>query len=75
MFAARVNKSGKKSAFIFVHGYNVTFEDAARRTAQMSYDLSFDGAPVFYSWPSQGSLGDYLKDGSCAKFPVKMKRR
>jgi esterase/lipase superfamily enzyme/nucleoid DNA-binding protein len=60
--AKRVNKSGKKCAFIFVHGYNVTFEEAAKRTAQMSYDLGFDGAPVFYSWPSHGSIPKYPFD-------------
>ncbi|MFH0771542.1 MAG: alpha/beta hydrolase [Candidatus Omnitrophota bacterium] len=60
--ASRVRESSKKSAFIFVHGYNVTFENAARRTAQMSYDLGFDGAPVFYSWPSQGTVTGYTVD-------------
>jgi len=60
--SARVHASQKKSAFLFVHGYNVTFEDAARRTAQMSYDLSFDGAPVFYSWPSKGATSAYTID-------------
>lgn len=58
----KVNNSSKKAAFIFVHGYNVTFVDAARRTAQMSYDLGFDGAPVFYSWPSYGSTAKYTFD-------------
>ncbi|RZA11111.1 MAG: alpha/beta fold hydrolase, partial [Lysobacteraceae bacterium] len=42
--------------------YNVAFRDAARRTAQLAYDLHFDGAPVFYSWPSQASLGGYFDD-------------
>lgn len=60
--SARVRDSGRRSAFLFVHGYNVTFEDAARRTAQISYDLGFDGAPVFYSWPSQGAIGAYTVD-------------
>jgi prepilin-type N-terminal cleavage/methylation domain-containing protein len=60
--AARVHASSKSNAFIFVHGYNVTFEDAARRTAQISYDLGFDGAPVFYSWPAQGSTPKYTVD-------------
>ncbi|MEC5161332.1 alpha/beta hydrolase [Janthinobacterium sp. CG_S6] len=60
--SARIQRSGKKSAFLFVHGYNVTFEDAARRTGQMCYDLAFDGAPVFYSWPSQGKPSGYLVD-------------
>ena len=58
----QVRASAGKSAFIFVHGYNVTFEDAARRTGQMAYDLGFDGAPVFYSWPSRGDIAAYTID-------------
>ena len=58
----RLNQSPERKTFIFVHGYNVTFEDAARRTAQMSYDLGFAGAPVFYSWPSQGMKSMYMID-------------
>ena len=60
----RVARSGGRNAFLFVHGYNVSFADAARRTAQMAYDLSFDGAPVFYSWPSQAALTGYTVDES-----------
>jgi len=60
--AMRVRASPERSAFLFVHGYNVTFEDAARRTAQIAYDLGFAGAPVFYSWPSQGRLAAYIED-------------
>lgn len=60
--AQLIGKAPKKSALIFVHGYNVTFGDAARRTAQMTYDLGFEGAPVFYSWPSQGNEIGYPKD-------------
>src|SRR5262245_28654371 len=47
-----------------IHGYNVTFEDAARRTAQIAYDLGFSGAPVFYSWLSQGTVTSYTIDES-----------
>ncbi|WP_308921118.1 alpha/beta fold hydrolase [Janthinobacterium sp. J1-1] len=60
--AAQVKASAAGSAFIFIHGYNVSFEDAARRTGQMAYDLGFDGAPVFYSWPSQGDVARYTVD-------------
>ena len=49
-------------AFLFVHGYKVSFEDAARRTAQIAYDLSFDGVPIFYSWASRATLRDYPAD-------------
>jgi esterase/lipase superfamily enzyme len=40
-----------KQAFVFVHGFNVSFENALRRTAQIAYDLNFDGAPFLFSWP------------------------
>nr|WP_315481442.1 alpha/beta hydrolase [uncultured Undibacterium sp.] len=49
-----IRKNKSRSAFVFIHGYNVSFSDAAKRTAQMAHDLGFQGAPVFYSWPSQG---------------------
>ena len=35
---------------MFVHGFNVSFADAARRTAQIAYDLAF-GGPGALSWP------------------------
>lgn len=60
--ASRIAASARKQAFIFVHGYNVSFEDAARRTAQIAYDLGFDGAPMFYSWPSAGKALGYPSD-------------
>ncbi len=41
---------------------NVSFKDAARRTAQMAYDLKFPGVPVFYSWPSQANWYGYRND-------------
>jgi esterase/lipase superfamily enzyme len=59
---AYVAKSPKKEAFVFVHGYNVSFEDAARRTGQIAFDLGFIGAPIFYSWPSNDKIADYIKD-------------
>jgi len=48
----RVQQSARRELFVFVHGFNVSFEDAARRTAQIHYDLQFDGAPIFFSWPA-----------------------
>jgi hypothetical protein len=62
LLRSSIAKSAAKDAFVFVHGYNVSFEDAARRTGQIAYDLDFVGAPIFYSWPSNGKTADYLKD-------------
>lgn len=59
---ASIAKSSKKASFIFIHGYNVTFSDAIRRTGQIAYDLGFDGAAVAYSWPSQGRVASYPAD-------------
>lgn len=60
--AHRVRQSKASSALLFIHGYNVTFEDAARRTAQITYDLGFEGAATFYSWPSRGTVSAYTID-------------
>lgn len=64
----RIASSRGRKMFVFIHGYNVSFENAARRTAQISFDLAtelnLDIAPVFYSWPSQASLGGYTVDES-----------
>ena len=38
-----IDKSPWRKALIFFHGYNVAFEEAARRTAQIVYDLGFVG--------------------------------
>jgi tetratricopeptide (TPR) repeat protein len=38
--------AGSESAFVFVHGFNVPFSEAAQRTAQMAYDMNFDGIPI-----------------------------
>jgi esterase/lipase superfamily enzyme len=60
----KVAASAGKSAFIFIHGFNVPFEDAVKRTAQLAVDLQFDGAPMCYTWPSQGDLAYYVRDSS-----------
>jgi esterase/lipase superfamily enzyme len=58
----QIKDAPSRDLFIFVHGFNNSFEDAARRAAQMAYDLDFDGTPLLYSWPSQGSATAYAVD-------------
>ncbi len=67
---AAVDKSPQKQAFVFVHGYNVSFESAALRTAQMAVDLKYAGAPVFYSWPSRRRLSGYREDEVSVQWTV-----
>lgn len=61
-FQTKLGEAKSRDVFVFIHGYNVKFVDAARRTAQLSYDLQFPGVPVLYSWPSQGTLSGYTTD-------------
>ena len=70
--SARLGHSQKKEILVFVHGFNTSFEDASRRTAQIAYDMAFDGPTVLYSWPSQGSMNPiaYNKDGRNAALTV-----
>lgn len=54
----------KGHALVFVHGFNVSFDGALFRAAQLAYDLGFDGGAFLYSWPSKGAIGlnDYPHD-------------
>jgi esterase/lipase superfamily enzyme len=51
--AVHVGMSEKKDLLVFIHGFNTSFEFAARRTAQIAYDLNFPGVPFLFSWPSK----------------------
>ncbi|MGC2778699.1 MAG: alpha/beta hydrolase [Bradyrhizobium sp.] len=51
-----------REAVIFIHGYNVSFEDAALRAAQLGTDLSVRGCMAFFSWPSRGKTSLYAND-------------
>jgi esterase/lipase superfamily enzyme len=60
--SATLGGSRKKEILLFVHGYNVGFREAVANTAQIAYDLQFEGLSVLYSWPSEGSIMMYTVD-------------
>jgi len=55
---------------VFVHGYNVSWEDSVERYDQVRSDL-FDsrnlGQPILFAWPSNGSPLGYLPDREDAR--------
>ncbi len=65
-----VQQSLSPSVLLFIHGYNVGFEDALLRTAQLASDLEFDGVPMLFSWPSTGRLSGYLTDEENVEWSV-----
>lgn len=58
----QITASRQQDLFLFVHGFNVGFDEAVVRTAQIALDLPFNGAVVCYSWPSQQGLNTYQRD-------------
>lgn len=56
-----------REAFVFVHGYNTSFDSAVYRTAQLVYDMNFDGVPILYSWPSAANEAMYVGDSEAAQ--------
>lgn len=59
---ARVDRDPSRALLLFVHGYNVSFEDALMRTAQIEHDTDFGGPAVLFSWPSKATSAGYPAD-------------
>lgn len=53
---------GHRRALVYIHGYNVTFEQAVIRAAQIGFDLKVDGITALFSWPSRGTVSGYAAD-------------
>lgn len=68
----KINGSPDKDAFIFIHGFSVKFADAIRRTAQIAHDLSYEGAAITYSWPSNDRLSKkgYMTDEQTIEWTI-----
>lgn len=57
-----IDRSRLRDVMVFVHGFNVSFDDAVTRAAQLGLDMPFNGAVVAYCWPSQGGIDSYEED-------------
>ncbi|MFK4492211.1 esterase/lipase superfamily enzyme [Bradyrhizobium sp. USDA 336] len=66
-FAAAI-KNPADSLMLFVHGYNVGFNEAAFKAAQIAFDANYKGRVMMYSWPSKGGWKDYDYDRESALF-------
>jgi esterase/lipase superfamily enzyme len=72
--------AGENETFVFIHGFNNSFEDAAKRTAEIWYDVGFDGPPIMYTWPSRGGsfwrgVFGYFADSETIKWSVSHLKR
>ena len=47
---------------IFVHGYNMLYQEAVYWMAQITHDSGFKGTPILFAWPSRGEGAMYIAD-------------
>lgn len=62
--------SDENDLLVFIHGYNVSFDNALRRAAQISRDLKFPGQTAIYSWASQAKMHLYTADEAAIEVSV-----
>ena len=67
---SQLSRSRQQDLLLFVHGFNVSFDSAVIRTAQVALDMPFNGAVVSYCWPSQGGVFSYNDDEPINKASV-----
>lgn len=60
------NAEGK--LLIYVHGFNVRFDDAVFGLAQIRVDSGIAAAPVLFAWPSRGQIFAYVYDRESANY-------
>jgi len=66
--AAHAKGPSARSAGIFIHGYNYSYQEALFRLAQMSADSGVSGPPILFDWPSQATITGYIADRDSAAF-------
>lgn len=68
--AKRATALGNPGILVFIHGYNSSFSDAARRAGQLAFDLKFGGSTVLFSWPSRAATLEYTVDEQAAEWSI-----
>jgi len=47
---------------VYVHGYNVSFDESCRDAALFQQRLGLEHRLLFFSWPAEGKMMGYLRD-------------
>jgi len=71
LLSPRLELADRKELFLFVHGYNNSFDDAAFAMAELWHFLGRFGVPVIYTWPAgYPGLFGYTSDRESSEFTV-----
>lgn len=68
--AELARRRDSRTALVYIHGFNVTFEQAALKAAQLACDLAVNGVTAFYSWASAGEVRAYARDEETVRLTV-----
>jgi esterase/lipase superfamily enzyme len=60
--ATEARRAPQHDVFVFVQGFDMTFNSAGQTIAQLAHDTGFDGVPVVFSWSSAGRFFQYIDD-------------
>ncbi len=68
----RLAKTPTKEAFVFIHGFNNSFETGAFVSAEFWHFIGRRGVPIAYSWPAGAGLNilGYAHDWESGEFTV-----
>jgi esterase/lipase superfamily enzyme len=54
-------KKSRRMPLVFVHGFNVRYQEALLRASQIAYDLKYQGPIILFTWPA-GSGDGFFDD-------------
>ena len=67
----RLTLTARKVAYVYIHGYNNTFEDGVLVIAELWHFLGRQGVPILYTWPAgSGGLRGYTHDRESGEFTI-----
>ena len=68
----RLTLTARKAAYVYIHGYNNTFDDGVLVIAELWHFLGRQGVPILYTWPagSGGGLRGYTHDRESGEFTI-----
>lgn len=65
----RLAETSEKEAYVFIHGYNNSFSDAAFVMSEIWHFLGRQGVPIIYTWPAGiGGMRGYTYDRESGEF-------
>lgn len=62
------NKTGLRTAIVFVHGFNTSFAEGTYRLAQVAHDMGETNTMIHYSWAATQNLLEYTRDRDTVLF-------